>query len=387
MRPSIGPLAPALGGFLSLAVAMGIGRFVYTPILPHMAEALDLGPGGAGLIASANFAGYLLGALLAATPLPGGPRPWLLLGLALGALTTGLMAAVTVLPLFLLLRFSGGVASAFVLVFASTLVLERLARSGAARLAALHFAGVGFGIALSALLVALVDALGSGWRASWLAAALASLLLALPVPALVPAGDRAPMRAGAAAGPAPGLRRLAAAYGLFGFGYIVTATFLVAIVRADPAARAAEPFAWCLVGLAAAPSIWLWSRAGARIGAARAFALACLVEAVGVAASVLWPGIPGAVLAALLLGGTFMGVTALGLAEARRLAPANAARALAGMTAAFGVGQIVGPLVAGTLAGRTGGYTAPSLLAASALVLAAALARPKPALSGGGGLA
>ena len=372
---------------------MGIGRFVYTPILPHMAEALDLGPGGAGLIASANFAGYLLGALLAALPLRGGPRPWLFVGLGLGVLTTGLMAAVTALPLFLFLRFAGGIASAIVLVFASTLVLERLARLGAARLVVLHFAGVGAGIALSALLVALIDAAGGGWRALWLAAALASLLLALPVPVLVPAGGRAqaaPTAAGGATESAPGLRRLVVAYGLFGFGYVVTATFLVAIVRADPMGRAAEPFVWGLVGCAAAPSVWLWSRLGAWLGAAPAFALACLIEAVGVASSVLWPGMGGAALAAVLLGGTFVGITALGLAEARRLASARPARSLAVMTASFGLGQTVGPLIAGTLAGWTGGYTVASLLAALALVLAALLAAwawIKPALPGRGHMA
>jgi MFS family permease len=60
------------GGLIAIAAAVGIGRFIYTPILPPMAEGLHLTKGEAGLIASANFLGYLAGALAAASPrLPG----------------------------------------------------------------------------------------------------------------------------------------------------------------------------------------------------------------------------------------------------------------------------------------------------------------------------
>src|SRR5579871_6172079 len=145
----------ALGGLIALAAAIGIGRFVYTPILPAMIEALGLSKSAAGLIASANFLGYLLGALLAAySALPGSRRTWLLGSLAISALTTAGMGLVAALPLFLVLRLVGGAASAIVLVLASTLVLERLAETRRSGLSALHFAGVGCGIAVSAALVA-----------------------------------------------------------------------------------------------------------------------------------------------------------------------------------------------------------------------------------------
>lgn len=367
------PLALALGGLVALAAAMGIGRFVYTPILPVMVEALDLTKAQAGFIASANFGGYLGGALLAATSLlPGSRRAWLLGALAVSALSTGAMALVSSMLAFVSLRFIGGVASAFVLVFSSALVLDRLSRAGRASLSAVHFAGVGAGVALSAVLVSGLLAAGSDWRLLWIASGAVSLIALAIVVRLVPDRAEPPSPVAVRAGLADrALIALVTAYGLFGFGYVITATFLVAIVRAAPEARALEPVVWLLVGVTAAPSVALWTAVGTRIGITRAFALACAIEALGVAASVLWHTTPGAVLAAVLLGGTFMGITALGLVGGRQLARGDPRHTLAMMTAAFGLGQIIGPAFAGVVYDATGSFLLPSLSAVGALFVAA----------------
>jgi len=244
-----------------------------------------------------------------------------------------------------------------------------------------HFAGVGVGIAVSAVMVSGALALGADWRGLWFAVGAIMLCAAVFVGWLVPEDyGRRGRTGGVAASPRRhGLGRLIGAYGLFGFGYVVTATFLVAIVRGMPAARGIEPLVWLVVGITAAPSVALWSWAGARFGLRQAFGLASLVEAVGVAASVSWPSATGALIAAALLGGTFVGLTALGLAEARDLAPLDPRPAFALMTAAFGLGQVVGPLLAGFLADRTGGFAVPSLLAAAALVMASIVVQSVPA--------
>jgi hypothetical protein len=172
----------------------------------------------------------------------------------------------------------------------------------------------------------------------------------------------------------PQLKLLAVAYGLFGFGYIITTTFIVVIVRGSPAAKAVEPMFWLLFGLSAIPSVALWVAAARRFGVMKAFGAASIVEAVGVMASVAWPTVAGLLAASALVGATFMGLTALGLIGARDLAPVNPRRWLAILTSAFGVGQIAGPIVAGYGFDATGSFFLPSLLAAAALVVGAGLA-------------
>ncbi len=368
--------AIALGGLIALAAAMGIGRFVYTPILPFMVESLGLSQAQAGVIASANFLGYLLGALAASSAaLPGGRRGWFLGALALSAVSTGAMGLTSSLALFLGLRFLGGVASAFVLVFASALVLDRLAAARRPGLSAVHFAGVGCGIAASAVLVSGLAAGGGDWRMLWLASGALSLLALGAVAWLVPGAAEAerPAAASRDAGPKRRLLALIVAYGLFGFGYVITATFISTMVRAAPELRSIEPAIWLVVGLAAVPSVALWTWVGRRWGNDRSFAIACLAEGIGVAMSVLATSAWAIVVSAALLGGTFMGITALGLIHARSLSTGDPRRSLGLMTAAFGLGQMIGPTFAGVAYDLDGSFLAPSLVAAAALLVAAGL--------------
>jgi predicted MFS family arabinose efflux permease len=373
----------AVAGLLAMAAALGIGRFVYTPILPAMLDALGWRTADAGLVASANFLGYLAGAVIAGWPaFAADARRWLCIALAVSAATTLGMGLPPNIYAIVALRFAGGVASAFVIVCASTVVLDRLAAAGRAGLASIHFAGVGAGIFVSAAVVAASIANGLGWQSLWVAsgalAALAALAAALLLQPASRIASHRPSVVNEAAKPVP--VRMIAAYGLFGFGYIITATFLVTIVRQSPAIAPLEPWIWMLFGIAAIPSVPLWQWLGHRIGLTRAFAVACVIEAAGVAASVDWMTAPGVCAAAILLGGTFMGLTALGLMSGRALAGGQPQRVISLMTVSFSTGQMAGPSVAGFLAGHTGSLQIASILAAAALVVAAFLAvRSAPA--------
>lgn len=361
----------------ALAVAMGIGRFVYTPILPGMMEELHLTPADAGWIASANYLGYLIGALAAAGGWAHGRERLLMFAsLAASAVLAALMGLNETMAAFLAIRFLAGLASAFVMVFMSSIVFSHLAKAGRGDLQALHFGGVGLGIAASSALLAILVTAHAGWPAGWLWSGAISAVGLLLVAIL--AGSATP--ANGVDGPEPALpkdrslTKIILAYGLFGLGYVVTATFLVAIVRQDGGGRVFEASVWMIAGLAGFPSTWFWQKLAGRIGLYTAYAVSCMVEVVGVIASVVIKGFSGPLLAAILLGGTFIAITAFGLQAARQLAPQAPRRTFAVMTAAFGLGQIIGPIAAGLLAQASGNYVLASTMAAAALLVSGVVA-------------
>jgi predicted MFS family arabinose efflux permease len=371
------PSNVAVGGLLAMAAALGIGRFVYTPILPLMLDSLGWSKADAGLVASANFLGYLAGAAAAGQSIVSSTaRKWLFIALALSATTTAGMGFTQDIYTIMAVRFIGGAASAFVIVCASTIVLDRLSAADRGNLAAIHFAGVGVGIVVSAAVVAVAIPDGIGWQSLWVVsgslAALAGLFAAI---LLRSTSDNVLRRSSAGAdGAKPAPVKMIVAYGLFGFGYVITATFLVTIVRQSPEILSLEPWIWMLFGIAAIPSVPLWQALGHSIGPTRAYAIACVVEAIGVVASVDWVTISGVCVSAVLLGGTFMGLTALGLMSGRALAGNHSQCVISLMTASFGAGQMIGPSAAGFLAESTGSLRLASRLAAAALLLSALFA-------------
>lgn len=175
----------------------------------------------------------------------------------------------------------------------------------------------------------------------------------------------------------PGFWRLVLCYGAFGFGYIIPATFLPVMAKealADPRHFA---WAWPAFGAAAAVSTLLAGRMSRRLGPRRLWIAASLVMAIGVAVPLEVPGLAGIIAAAIGVGGTFMVITMAGMEEARRVAGAQARALMAGMTSAFALGQVAGPLAASYVLGSERGFAA-ALLAASALLILSAIALAMP---------
>lgn len=389
------PLSPVLaGGLCTLIIAMGIGRFAYTPILPEMQSALGLSHEQTGLLASLNYLGYLIGALAGGFVAAGPSRTLAFrLSLLLSAATTGLMAASEWFAFWGLLRLASGIISGLLFVFSADMVMRVLAEAGRPRLLGVHFGGVGIGIALSGLLVPALTEAG-GWRADWIGLALLALLLALPAAIWLRDGLTAEREEASAetsdAQKKPrkalsstavlALTILGVAYFLEGAGYVVSGTFLVAILQAEAgeigvlgALGDIGNLAWVMVGLAVAPSCLFWSWAAQRWGEIRAMIAAHLLQAVGIALPLISTALLPSLIAATLFGGTFVGITLLVVAYARKVAPQATALAIGLMTAAFGLGQIIGPLVAGFLAERSGSFDSSLMLSSAAVVLGAGL--------------
>jgi predicted MFS family arabinose efflux permease len=373
------PAAVAAAGLVALAVAMGVGRFAFTPILPLMQEDAGLSVAAGGWLASANYAGYLAGALSAigfqlraATAIRGG-----LVAIGLTTLGMGLDAGFAV---WVVLRALAGVASAWVLVSVSAWCLERLAALRAPMLGGTVFAGVGTGIAAAgALCLALMHVSASSAQA-WIALGILSLAFAAVVWPIL--GDGATSATPARPGER-GLRwggesvRLVLCYGAFGFGYIIPATFLPVMAKQVVQDPAVFGWAWPVFGVAAAVSTLAAAALPKLVANRHLWILGHLVMAFGVALPVFWPGVVGIMLAALLVGGTFMVITMAGMQEARRIAGEHGRALMAAMTAAFALGQIAGPLSVSFVVGADGGFSAALLVAALLLAASAsALAFP-----------
>ncbi len=372
-------VSTAMAGALAMATAMGFGRFSFTPILPGMIAGLGLSSTQAGVIAAANFAGYLAGAVAGAYGWAAGRERMIgLLSLVLTVLLLAGMGLSSSIAVFVVLRFLAGLASAFAMIFLTSIVLAHAARAGSEAVQSAHFGGVGFGIAASSLMVMLVGLSGGDWRADWLIGAAVAGAMVLAVLLLLPRG---PVHSAEIPREPPlvwdrALVLTTLSYGLFGFGYVVTATFIVTMARLGNSGAAVEFLTWFVTGLAAAASLFVWRPVMLRIGLGGAYLVGLLIEAAGVLASVLLEPPAAPIIGGALLGATFMIITAYGLRLGRTLSPQSPRRVLAFMTAAFGIGQILGPLVAGWLAARTGSFSAPSLVAALVLLLSAGLILP-----------
>ncbi|HDR9151078.1 TPA: YbfB/YjiJ family MFS transporter [Burkholderia vietnamiensis] len=424
----------ALACMVGLAVALGVGRFAFTPLLPLMLADGSIGLWAGSWLASANYAGYFVGALSCAA-LPVAPARMVRFGLAATVLLTAAMGVGHLLPAWLAVRFVAGVVSAWTFVFVSQWGLRRLAELHAPEWSGVIYAGPGVGIVLTGLIggalaghraapgwlgFAALSALLSAaiWRTfghapapvAAAAAAVASVVptahtpaaavtpaavpaTAVPAPTApattapataVPATAAPPTAAPATTVPAttapPDARRrradaawLVALYGMPGFGYIITATFLPVIARAAlPAGSPWPDLFWPMFGAALIVGAIAAARLPGHWDNRLLLAAGCTTQALGIAAGIVWPNAAGFSIGSVLLGLPFTAITLFAMREARRLHGERAAGLMGYATASYGVGQILGPLVAAPLTARFGSFSPALWVAAGALLAGAA---------------
>ncbi len=368
---------------LGPAVTNGFARFAYGLILPAMRDDLGWNFTEAGWINTANAIGYLLGALLAlATIGRFGPRKLFVWGMALTTLSLVFSAITRDIAVLSALRIAAGIGGAPVFIAGGAMASAMFAedRSKNALALAVYFGGGGFGMVLTAASLPLfIDWFGPpGWPLVWLMLGVASWIA---FAASFAAAEAAPV----AKPPAPGEERtrlpvwrmlaILINYTLFGLGYVIYITFLIAWMRDWGASAELVALTWGVMGVAVSLSAFLWRYVLALSQAGGAAALTTLMTGIGAILPVLSPGPVMVLISAFLFGGSFFMVPTAGTNFVRKnLAPYHWGPAISFMTVVFAIGQIIGPVGAGALADHMGGTTETLIASGAILVLGAAVA-------------
>lgn len=362
-----------IGGIFALVIAMGIGRFSYTVILPYMQEAFEFSRATAGYLATSNYLGYLVGAWVAGRlPIENKRILFLQITLVISILTTAFMGFTNVIIIWYLLRFISGVVSAFIFVVITSLILDQLASSSHMHLSGLFYSGVGIGIALSAVIVSPIQAVFH-WNGTWIVLALFSIvlfvLIVLFIKPITPSKQLVESQIiSQKTPPQSWMKWLIIAYSLEGLGYIVTGTFIVSIAQESTSFHGDAAFVWFVVGVAAIPSCIVWSKLAQRYGYVKILLISMLLQAIGIVLPVLATNSMTLYASAFIFGATFMGITTVCTTLARKLAPVNSHQMIGYLTAGYALGQMIGPSIAGTLASYTNSYQY-ALVGASLVVM------------------
>ncbi|MDM2932106.1 MFS transporter [Citrobacter sp. Cu233] len=367
-------LSTAVFGMIVLTLGMGIGRFLYTPMLPVMLHEGLFTFSQLSLIASANYAGYLVGSLLFSFGIFSAVnklRVLLLVSALLTVMLIFLMAKVTQPEIILLIRFLAGVASAGMMIFGSMLVLQHTHHPF---VIASLFSGVGVGIFIGNeyVIAGVFYALNS--HVLWIGAAIISAILFVILTMLLPKDNHMISPVKAAVGVESDIQwwNLALLYGLAGFGYIIVATYLPLMARGGGNTFLADHI-WSIVGLAIIPGCygWLWAARKWNIlfclSANLIVQASCVVMAIFINSPLLLT------ISCIGFGGTFMGTSSLVMPLARKISAPKKINLLGLVTLTYGIGQILGPLVVSVFQSNKNGMTYSILLGAVSLFIAAAI--------------
>ncbi len=391
-------------GALSTVACLGFGRFALGMLLPSMAATLQLSYAQMGFISTGNFIGYLVAVFFSGMIVARiGQRNFIFLSLLLVGLTMALLSRSWAFPGLLALYVLTGMGSGGANVATMSLASAWFGKRNRGKAAGFMSTGIGMAIIFAGFFIPYVNRVNGaeGWRASWLSLGGIVLLIALLClaflrnkPADLGLAFPGENDHGAAAGARQATGRkfdiyrskaiyhLGAIYFLFGYTYVIYATFIVtALVQERGMSEALAGNFWAVVGflsLFSGPVFGSISdKLGRRAGMVIVFSLQFLAYLL--AAS----GLPGIF---LYLSIFFYGLVAWGIPAIMAAAvgdyagPENAARALGFITLIFGLGQISGPAIAGVLAQHSGSFSSSfymaAAFAAAAVLLATLLKAP-----------
>ena len=398
-------------GLYCLAVVMGFGRFLFTATLPDIMTQLSLSTVIAGWLASVNYSGYFIGALIAMFVPQRLTWQMLIAWTAVSIVTTMLLVVPNLsLNSWYVIRLLSGIASGVAMILSSSLVIQSFSHERRSVLSALHYAGIGVGISASAILTWWLLTLGYHFDIIWLLAGLISLPLLWLLYAIRPQNStlssskvcKSPTSQlksseqqaaelnhsnqrlsiqqtylnfkrslyEAVAGHTKAIVLLSASYVLAGFGYITSATFLPVMATQRLTTQSyAGLLIWLVVGIFAMLSNPIWGALAKRIGESRTLMGLTLLQAFGMCLPLWFDGAIGLYGNAVILGLTFVGMVSMTLNLIKNINPTYSNLLIGLATLAYAIGQFIGPLVTVALAGKQDNFNAGLLVAASGLLV------------------
>ncbi len=360
-------------GLMCVLLTIGIGRFAYTPLLPVMQEQTGLGLSRAGWLAAVIYMGYLVGAILASqiTSLRAKDR-FYRIALILGVISTLGMALSDNFWLWVFFRFLAGLSGTAGMIISAALILHWLVQHGFRGELGIHYGGVGLGVVIVTLVIESMSTYFD-WREQWLGLTLLSVVLAVLAWVWLPPPDtEKPVAKHQTQDHPPSplfFKLFLAAYCCAGVGYVVSVTFIVAIIDGLPGMEGKGGLGFLVMGLAAAIGAFLWDRVARSFGYFASLSAAALLQIAGILLPVMMPSLPFVLLGCVLFGATFIGLVSLVLTMSGHYFPTRPAKMMGKMSVAYGVAQIVGPAVTGIIAEYTGNYNAGLYMAALVMVI------------------
>ena len=363
-----------IAGILSTIIAIGFGRFIYTPILPNMQNDLNLNSTTMGMISSFNYFGYLIGSIIPIIWKNSDFRKMIIFSSIISAVTICLMGCTTDLRIFCTLRFICGISSAVSFVYTISLMFNFFKESLNKTLQLYHFCGIGLGIVVGTTVVWIISTINLLWSHQWMFVGLIGIFLCTAIIIFIPKNldykneDRNSVKSKLKIN----FIIISLGYFFFGIGYIIFGTFISAIARNLFEVSFYQYMSWIIVGFFAIPSVLVWDWVSRKISIDLLLFFSCSTVTLGVA-FLIFNNVSYFFIACLLYGLGVPGSVALILVEGKKRFIGNVNISVAIMTTAFSIGQILGPYVSGMLIDLEHNYKSSIYLAISCMILSSIL--------------
>lgn len=357
---------PLLGGAAALFLAMGVARFAFTPVLPIMQAEFKFSDTVSGLLASANYFGYFVGAVVTRF-LPYNKKYITYIVSVILSVVFILLMASPMASLWYLFRFISGFFSAIVFVLSSEFILEYLEQNSMLQFGGAIYSGIGGGMAFSGLTVPFLSKF-FGASMVWLSIGLLSLIpMFLAIYAMPRVSIKMSLQLSQTKVIKKEIMLLGVSYFLEGFAYIITGTFISVIILRATSSIMLSGYVWVFAGLGAAFITPFWMTLHKRISLKNVLVIVFIVQIISMSIPLITSNTVIVILGAVGFGGTFLGITFLSFAYGRQLSPEGIT--IVFLTILYSLGQMMGPAVAGFFADKTGNFTVSMLIATIAATI------------------